>query len=349
MTLMRKPGELPPRRVVNRDFSAHGLPKGDRNPMNVIAHVHTYPPTHNNGANHTLHQLLLKGRAFREWRVQVFTDHLPARNDSFESIPVRRERDTRLLSMDYQRAEVCITHLNMTRKAIELSQRRSCATVHLIHNPDQIGHYRIKGNESALMIFNSDWLAEAVPWEGRKLVMHPLVEVDRYKVDETGDAVTLVNLSANKGARLFYQLAEQFPDTRFLGVQGGYGDVVEAPAISNLEIVPNTADIREVMRQTRLLLMPSQKESWGRTAIEAACSGIPSVCSTTSGPLEAGVAAGYIEPDDFENWCHAVDMLTTDETLWAEEGQRAYERARELNVQALRETVAAVEAIEALR
>jgi glycosyltransferase involved in cell wall biosynthesis len=63
--------------------------------------------------------------------------------------------------------------------------------------------------------------------------------------------------------------------------------------------------MREVYRQTKLLLMPSSYESWGRVAVEAAASGIPTLAAATPGLLEAlGDAGTFIDtPMEFhEHW-----------------------------------------------
>jgi hypothetical protein len=49
----------------------------------------------------------------------------------------------------------------------------------------------------------------------------------------------------------------------------------------------HTADIREVFRKTRVVLMPSLYESYGRVAVEAACAGIPAIVHPTEGLLES--------------------------------------------------------------
>jgi len=77
-----------------------------------------------------------------------------------------------------------------------------------------------------LIVFNSralrDEIVEASGWDGESLVIAPPVWPNEYRTTP-GDEVTLVNISAAKGAAVFWQLAERMPDQRFLGVMGGYG------------------------------------------------------------------------------------------------------------------------------
>src|SRR5690606_19301196 len=108
------------------------------------------------------------------------------------------------------------------------------------------------------------------------VVVRPPVAAAEYAT-EPGDHVTIVNLFPNKGSALFWRLAERMPDVPFLAVRGGYGhqDIRRVP---NVEVVPHLPCHRmrdEVYARTKILLMPSEYESWGRVGVEAMCSGIP--------------------------------------------------------------------------
>ena len=55
--------------------------------------------------------------------------------------------------------------------------------------------------------------------------------------------------------------------------------------------------------RTRILLMPSASESYGRVGVEAMLSGIPSSPPAAQGMREAiGTAATYIERQDVARW-----------------------------------------------
>lgn len=113
----------------------------------------------------------------------------------------------------------------------------------------------------------------------------------------------------DKGAETFYHLASRFPSFEFLAVEGAHGiqDLRELP---NVTIWPQQADIRNVYKQSRAVLMPSRKvESFGRISVEAAASGIPSLVSDLPGPVEAGTAYEYVDQDDQTAWVWALDRL----------------------------------------
>jgi glycosyltransferase involved in cell wall biosynthesis len=147
-------------------------------------------------------------------------------------------------------------------------------------------------------------------------VIHPPVRGQDYATKH-GRKLTLINLVEAKGAPLFWRLAEAMPEYDFLGVMGGYGEQIVPPedeAPPNAEVVKHTAPeyMVHVYAQTRILLMPSSYESYGRTAIEAAYSGIPTIAHPTPGLVEAlGDAGTFIDRDDLDGWVKAIKYLSS--------------------------------------
>jgi glycosyltransferase involved in cell wall biosynthesis len=162
--------------------------------------------------------------------------------------------------------------------------------------------------------------------------VHPPVDAAEYATTP-GECITLINLSEDKGASVFYRLAERLPDQRFLGVVGGYGKQVieEAPNVEVLPHVPADRIRDDVYAQTRILLMPSAHESWGRTGIEAMSSGIPVIAHPTEGLQESLAGAGiFADRDDLDAWETAVRLLL-DKRRWNGASRRAKKRATELD------------------
>jgi len=130
---------------------------------------------------------------------------------------------------------------------------------------------------------------------------------------------------------VFYKLAERMPDVRFLGVVGAYGgqDIRDLP---NVEIQPHTPNIRDdVYARTRVLLMPSSYESWGRTGAEAMASGIPTIAHPTPGLRESlGDSGVFVERPDLDGWEHAIRQLL-DGRRWRAASRRALARSAQLD------------------
>ena len=108
------------------------------------------------------------------------------------------------------------------------------------------------------------------------------------------------------------------PDRDFLGVEGGYGKQ-EKEAIKNISYMDNTPDMKKVYSQTRILLMPSLYESYGRTAVEALVSGIPVIAAPTPGLKESlGDAGIFCDAEKPEQWVEAIKKLDDPEVYKAQ-------------------------------
>jgi hypothetical protein len=287
----------------------------------VLAHVHRYHPGHNAGAEAYLHAVLVDLLA-RGWEVQVVhTEPLPEAY-TFRGVPVVPDPGDRALAGLYSWADVVVTHLHSTRRAVAWC-RRGRPLVHLVHNHRALVNARVAPGDVDLAVWNSAWVErEHAAGYGHVpgLVVRPPVRAadyateraDRYEQGYT----TLINLAVVKGGALFWPLAEARHDLDFLGVVGSYDlQQVPDPLPDNGLVIENTPDLREVYRATRVLLMPSHYESWGRCAVEAMASGIPVVCSPTPGLVEATTlndgepAALYADPGVPAEWLAALERL----------------------------------------
>jgi len=153
--------------------------------------------------------------------------------------------------------------------------------------------------------------------------VRPLMHESKIKMDEppNGDAITLVNANVNKGVSQFIELAKRMPNRKFLAVRPYYGELWVPAAPSNVEWIPFDDDIRNVLKRTRILLLPSKYESFGRIAVEAMYSGIPVIYSkpdinstdpvgTTEGVEEWIVPAGIAcMRDAADEWIAQIERL----------------------------------------
>jgi glycosyltransferase involved in cell wall biosynthesis len=208
-----------------------------------------------------------------------------------------------------------------------------------------------------LAVYNSQWMRQAAElWfashtpkhtPAAELVVRPPVRAGDYRTTP-GDCITLINLYDSKGGGLFWRLAEAMPDRKFLGVLGAYGDQVvkDLPNVEVLQHVPGDQMAAHVYSRTRVLLMPSVYESWGRTGVEAFASGIPVIAHQTPGLAESLAEGGiFVDREDQAGWVAMLRALE-DPAEWQAASERALARSRELDPS--EDLAAWCDAIEAL-
>jgi glycosyltransferase involved in cell wall biosynthesis len=294
--------------------------------VRVLAYVHMYPPKHNAGAEMMVHAIMryLVARGHEAVAVTKSDDAWDI--DGVSVLPHRRAHAA------VRDADVVLTHLDLTRDAIAACERYRKPLVHLVHNHRQLRYHRVQTRNAQLLVFNSEWLTAATPHKAPSMVLYPPVFVEDYETPGEGDAVLLANLNLQKGAMTFYAAAEQVPELRFLGIRGAYGPQIDPlRKLDNVEIRDNTPDMRAVYAETGVVLMPSHYESWGRVAIEAACSGIPTIAHPTEGLRESlGEGGLFADRKKTRAWVAAIRRLQEPE---ARAAAREYHRnrARELD------------------
>lgn len=175
-------------------------------------------------------------------------------------------------------------------------------------------------------IMEANYRKNISPWPPmirRTATIRPILHRDKLLITEPfrGDCITLVNANQNKGVHIFLDLARRMPDRKFLGVLPYYGEKQLPPSPDNVEWVPFTDDIRDVLKRTRLLLFSSYYESFGRIAVEAMLNGIPVLYSrpATNSVYPGGSTEGvheWIQPagvacerEKAESWMSAIASL----------------------------------------
>lgn len=277
---------------------------------------------HNAGAETTLHDIMrllrLDGHSCTALLSKPHKDGSgPYVLDGVKVQPHASKQDPELY---FPRADIILSHLECAARSGLISRRLKKPAGHLIHN-DQPYCITAAERYSDFLIFNTDWVMDAyshinVP----SSVLHPPIDPARYGVDSNRRFITLINLSDgtehelsyDKGPRTFYELARRFPNEEFLGVEGAYG-YQRIEDLPNVTIIPHTDNILEVYRQSKVVLVPSKYESYGRVSVEAACSGIPSIVSFTDGTKEAMGSAGvYCAFGANDQWEIALRTILND-------------------------------------
>jgi len=205
------------------------------------------------------------------------------------------------------------------------------ATCHFDGNYSAVANTPIKPSWSEMLLFvnsvmEANYRKHIVPFPSqvvRTEMVRPILHKNKILIDEPfqGDCITLINANLNKGQATFLNIAKQMPDQKFLGVLPYYGEREVATATPNVEWVKFDDDIRNILRRTRILVMPSYYESFGRVGVEAMANGIPVLYSkpvknnqyqnaSTEGLQSwihpAGVAC---ERDNTEEWVDAIRAL----------------------------------------
>lgn len=324
--------------------------------MNILASIHLYPPQHLCGAEFMMHGIL-KHMQSKGHTVKVLlhqANHYKIDSHYvFDGVDVFPPDDKIAIDLFYW-ADVVFTHLDYTRWTVNMASMFKKPCFHLIHNTHAYASI-VDAERPQYIIYNSEASRDQLKYKHESIVLHPPVDWRHYEGDR-GDAITLINLNENKGADIFYRLAEYFPEMRFIGVMGSYDEQLKGKILEfedrpmkssegflrvvtktdktpkNVEIWPKQIDIRNVYRQTRILLMPSRYESYGRTAPEAMSSGIPVICTSTFGLLEScGDAGIYVQQrDNIDEWAKHIKKLDSKKEYEAA-SRKAKERAKQLD------------------
>jgi glycosyltransferase involved in cell wall biosynthesis len=294
--------------------------------LTVYARLHLYPPDHAAGAEMMVHSmfraLIARGHRVVVWLTRESVTVAPYVLDGVSVYPVGSEVP------DWDACDVVVSHLENVPSAARAALVHGKRFVNVVHNDRDMTRLWLHGHTD-LVVYNSEWMAESLGRGPGRIIVRPPVIADDYRTTP-GSRVTLVNLNAEKGGQLFAELARRMPDVDFLAVEGAYGDQVH-PTGPNVRFLPHGQDMRAVYAQTRLLLMPSAYESWGRVGVEAMLSGIPVLAHPTPGLCESLSFAGiFLDRADPDSWVDAIRRLQDPDTYAVASG-RALARAAELD------------------
>jgi hypothetical protein len=316
------------------------------------------PPQHNAGAEHMLVSMLRplveRGHDVQVWLSRYGRAVEPYAYRGIQVVPLEARLD---FPTAVRKADVLISHLECVPHTTALARGYGKPVVVICHNTHRPTFRDMASGGTALAVYNSQWMereAELFFAEYPKairpaasLIVRPPVFASEYAT-RPGKAVTLINCNPEKGGRVLEKLARRMPDQQFLAVKGAYGEQI-LPDLPNVEIVEHVdgAEMREaVYGRTRVLLMPSSYESWGRAGVEALASGIPVVAHPTPGLCESlGEAGVFVDRTDIDGY-EAVLRKLLQPAEYRLASKRARARSAELNPTA--ELAAWCDAVEAL-
>lgn len=268
---------------------------------------HAYVPMKNAGAEKSFHDiarfLVARGHDVRVI-VPFIQDYI------LDDVQVIKESTEN--AEHWRWCDLVFTQLNATGMTIQAARHYKKTVVHFARNDNSYESVRCKPNSA--IVYNSEWVKRSLNYPIPSFVMPPTVNYRHYDVGGdpySREYITLINHNENKGALTVIGLAKQMPTRRFLFVDGGYGDQV-SEKLPNLTVWGHQADIREVYKVTRLLLMPSKYESWGRTCTEAMCNGIPVIHSGTLGLIENTAGKQWVA-SSVDEYIAAINYLDSKE------------------------------------
>jgi glycosyltransferase involved in cell wall biosynthesis len=270
--------------------------------MKVLFLVHLWPPHHNAGGetfcNNIAQYLITKGHDVIVLLTEAANYDITTMY-SYEGvtvIPAMKDITPAIAGADF-----IFTHLGPMALAIHLAKiykKPICFISHNTHFYDVVPSFP----EFVSVIYNTNAMAKMLNYPNRSIVLHPPIDYRKWDFKgkpEQGVYITLVNLNANKGVKLFIEIAKAMPERMFLGVGGSY-DAQHRVELPNLVYMDNTTDMESVYIKTRVLLCPSKYESYGMVATEGMCNGIPIIFNRTFGLDEnigkAGIGLKDLNP-----------------------------------------------------
>jgi glycosyltransferase involved in cell wall biosynthesis len=314
-------------------------PKQDLSKPLVVWPMNAYVPNMKAGGEITCHetnkQLIADGInvtvIVRHWVVPGLDGVriLASDGDVYDATPEAQEVFKRS-------SAICIQNLDMDI-GMALCRKYRKPAVFFIHatsvGKEYLGY---AGGWPVFVVYNSWSMKADIAANYKSYIVKPWIDMRRFlklaDKQHNKHYVTLINLNRSKGGQLLIDLAKEMPDIQFLGIEGGYGDQIRDTSLRNITYLSKTDEIEKIYEKSKVVIMPSDLETWGRVAIEAMASGTPVIINDVEGMREAcGGAAIVARRDDIGEWKRAIRRLYTDPLFYKEQVKKGISRCRELD------------------
>jgi len=321
-----------PYSLVSSQYNAKPVAPEDTKTITWI--IHAYPPTHNAGSEwmaHAINRYLIEKKGYK---VNVILPDFPKKE--FEGVNIILFEQQAKVEYAIRHSALLLSHHTYTPHAVltaAVTKRPILLLMH-DHNQEQMVEMcrNLISRENLYLVNNSRWLQKHYNnMDLQSFVIYPPVYWKEYriKISEANKYITLVNLNRNKGGDVLIQLAKRMPDVQFLGVEGSYNSQIKDTNVKNIRYMRNTPKIQEIYSMTKLLLMPSREESWGRVALEAMSSGIPVIANPTPGLREAcGDAGLFADRDNISDWIKIIRELLDSQSYYKKISDASFVRAQ---------------------
>jgi glycosyltransferase involved in cell wall biosynthesis len=224
-------------------------------------------------------------------------------------------------------ADLVFCQLSGTYYAMNKQRLNAKKVINFAHN--NAGYPQVNIRKNVFTVYNSEQTKKELNYLQETYVLYPPVNYKDFENVDTSKAeyITLINHNENKGGQILIEIAKRMPHHKFMAVQGGYyHQIVDAKA-KNIKYVGITDDIRKYLAMTKLLISPSDYDSYGMAQIEALCCNIPVIASDIPGFRESlSDSAIFVKRNDIEAW---VEAIKNSEQLF--KNKKPIERAKELD------------------
>jgi glycosyltransferase involved in cell wall biosynthesis len=224
-------------------------------------------------------------------------------------------------------ADLVFCQLSGTYYAMNKQRLNAKKVINFAHN--NAGYPQVNIRKNVFTVYNSEQTKKELNYLQETYVLYPPVNYRNFENVDTSKAeyITLINHNENKGGQILIEIAKRMPHHKFMAVQGGYyHQIVDAKA-KNIKYVGITDDIRKYLAMTKLLISPSDYDSYGMAQIEALCCNIPVIASDIPGFRESlSDSAIFVKRNDIDAW---VEAIKNSEQLFKD--KKPIERAKELD------------------
>lgn len=350
----------------------------------LFVNTHYYMPQSHGGMANTLHQLCLNLRSqghetvvlsgFRrgadvlslrsrlEMAARKRLSGVAASRDMCLSYPVWRSwapQDVLARVAKAERPDIIVVMGGAVVPVVRRARATGIPILIQVHDVEEEWH---KGDFREVidlpLVANSRFTAEVYRnrYSADAQVIYPYMPLAQYRVVSSRQRVVLINPILRKGLRKAHAVAKLCPHIPFTFV-GNLPEVDEQGealdheqfALPNLILQPFCSNMREIYRECRILLVPSQwEEAYGRVINEAQISGIPVLASTRGGIPEAVGEGGLLLDADApaESWADALNKMYSDNELYDRLSKLAISSAMRPELDPKKQTEAQIDAME---
>ncbi len=274
--------------------------------IRICAYVKLYALHNKSGGELYLHHLLKEFKKNIECEIDVFCYDSENLN-KYEMIEYYDDIRIINLNKDDKRNlnnyDLVFTQLDLTKSVCDYCLHCNKKCILVIHSYYKT-YLDYTKNDKIFTIYNAPLIKSEYKMNNHtnnfNCVILPFFNFELYNQFftqnlEEREYITFVNPSRQKGADIVLQIAKNEKNRKFLIVQGGYYPhnqlIKEFKQLPNCHVIGQTDNmLNDVYLKSRIVLMPSEFETWGMVASEAASLGIPVLIAKSSNGLIANMS-----------------------------------------------------------